>query len=102
MKINELTAFLYKASQAGYATGNYKDWVKEKDGSMTISSLLHPYFPLTATISRLPYPLTHDFSTNFFPKIQFSLNGKKIYKEDFWKNSFLKSTYRHLIFQLHF
>jgi len=37
MRISELTAFLYKASQVGYATGRYKDWTKEKDGSTTIS-----------------------------------------------------------------
>lgn len=37
MKITELTTFLYKASQLGYATGRYKDWVKEKDGSTTIN-----------------------------------------------------------------
>jgi len=37
MKIDELTNFLYKASQFGYATGKYKDWVKENDGSTAIS-----------------------------------------------------------------
>jgi len=36
IKINELSAFLYKASQFGYATGRYKDWVKEEDSSTTI------------------------------------------------------------------
>lgn len=37
MKTTELIAFLYEASQFGYATGRYKDWIKEKDGSTTIS-----------------------------------------------------------------
>ena len=37
IKINELATFLYKASRFGYATGKYKDWVKERDGSTTIS-----------------------------------------------------------------
>lgn len=36
MKISELTNFLYKASQSGYATGQEKEWIKEKDGSTTI------------------------------------------------------------------
>lgn len=34
--MNELKTFMYEANQLGYLTGNYKDWIKEKDGSTTI------------------------------------------------------------------
>ena len=36
MNPSDLKSFLYKTNQAGYATGKYSSWIKEKDGSTTI------------------------------------------------------------------
>lgn len=37
INLDELTSFLYLASQKGYGTGTYSDWIKEKDGSTSIA-----------------------------------------------------------------
>jgi hypothetical protein len=36
MNLNALKKFLIKTGKAGYGSGNYKSWIKEKDGSTTI------------------------------------------------------------------
>jgi hypothetical protein len=37
MNLNELNNFLIETKKAGYGAGNPKTWIKEKDGSTTIS-----------------------------------------------------------------
>ncbi len=36
LSVNQLQRFLLDSNQAGYATGEEKQWIKEKDGSTTI------------------------------------------------------------------
>jgi hypothetical protein len=36
MNLTELASFLFNANQVGYSTGDYSNWIKEKDGSTSI------------------------------------------------------------------
>ena len=36
MNLIKLTSFLFNAGQAGYGTGDYSNWIKEKNGSTSI------------------------------------------------------------------